>query len=238
MKKKRLPGDMMLSEDQVRDVIERAAREVPESSGITVAELQQIAAELDISPKALERALDDVVGLNAADRPVRGWLDRQVAKLGRHVDPFLPRRGCVVLGAIFGGVAGWLNAFLMTFAINGHYAIAAAMVGITFANLLSRRRGRQFPRFLAETLVLWVAYAVAWSATYGGVTQNLIVWVALWTSMATLFGSLLLRDPGAGDGDISAETSSSQDALATRADRPILPSSEHLRMQLLLVRSS
>ena len=67
MKRERLPDDMVLSEEEVREIVERAARELPASSGITVAELRQIAAELDIDPKALTRALDQVVGLPTAD---------------------------------------------------------------------------------------------------------------------------------------------------------------------------
>jgi uncharacterized membrane protein YeaQ/YmgE (transglycosylase-associated protein family) len=194
MKQRPLPDDLVLSDAQVRGVIERATRVVPERNGITVADLRQIAAELDIDPRALEAALDRVIGLPVPGRPLRSWLKRQIATLGRFTDSFLPRRGRVVGSAIFGGIAGWLNAFLMVFSLNGHFPIAAGMIGLTIANLLSRRLDRNLPRYLAETFATWGAYAALWSITYGHVTQGLVGWIGLWTSLATVFGVLFLRD--------------------------------------------
>ena len=188
------PDEIMLSDAQVRDVIERATRVVPERTGITVADLRQIAAELDIDPRAFEAALDQVVGLPEPGRPIRSWFKRHIATLGRFTDSFLPQSGRLIGSAIFGGVAGWLNAFLMIFSLNGHLPIAAAMVGLTVANLLSRRLDRDFPRYLAETFATWGAYAALWSITYGHVTQNLVSWIVVWTSLATAFGFLFVRD--------------------------------------------
>lgn len=195
MRNERLPDDMVLSEAQMRDIIERATREMPLSTGITVAELRQIAAELDIDPKSLERAFDEVIGLPIADRPVRTWLKRQLTKLGRLVDPFLPKKGRLVAGALFGGIAGWLNAFLMEFSINGHYPVAFAMIGITLANLLSRRLDRDFRHYFAETLATWGLYGLSWALTYDGITSNLVIWVLLWTSLAVIGGLRLMRAP-------------------------------------------
>lgn len=194
MKKAQLPDEIVLSEAQVRDVIGRAVRVVPERNGITLSDLRQIAAELDIDPGALEAALDQVIGLPVPGRPIRSWFKRQVATLGRFTDSFLPQSGRLIGSAIFGGIAGWLNAFLMVFSLNGHYLIAAGMIGLTIANLLSRRLDRNFPRYLAETFATWGSYAVLWSITYGQVTQNLVGWFVLWTSLATVFGLLLVRD--------------------------------------------
>jgi hypothetical protein len=190
---------MVLSEAQMRDIIERATRELPQSTGITVAELRQIAAELDIDPRSLERAFDEVIGLPIVDQPVRTWLRRQLTELGRLADPFLPKKGRLVAGALFGGIAGWLNAFLMGFSVNGHYPIAFAMIGITLANLLSRRLDRDFPRYLVETLAMWGLYGLSWTLTYGGITGNLVIWVLLWTSLAFIGGWRLVRAPF-GDG--------------------------------------
>ncbi len=194
IKKDQTPDEIVLSDAQVRDVIERATRVVPERTGITVADLRQIAAELDIDPSAFEAALDQTIGLPVPGSPIRSWIKRQAATVGRFVDSFLPQSGRLIGSAMFGGVAGWLNAFLMIFSLNGHYPIAAGMIGLTIANLLSRRLDRNFSRYLAETFAQWVSYTVAWSVTYGEVTQNLVIWFALWTSLATVLGFLFVRD--------------------------------------------
>jgi hypothetical protein len=185
---------MVLSESQLRDVIERAVRVLPEKTGVTVAELREIAAELDIDPRALERALDDVIGLPIPGQPVRTWLKRQITKLGRLTDRVLPQTGRLATFGLLGAIAGWLNAFLMVFALNGHYPIAAAMLGLTLANLLSRRLDKNFSRYLAETFAQWGCYAVLWSLTYGNVTQNLVIWFVLWTALASAAGWFMVRD--------------------------------------------
>lgn len=75
------------------------------------------------------------------------------------------------------------------------------MVGATLVNLLSRRLDRTFLKYLAETFATWGTYAVLWAITYGGVTQNLVGWCLMWTLVATVLASLLVRaDPGDGDG--------------------------------------
>ena len=191
----RLPDGMVLSEAQLRDVIERAVRTAPKREGITIAELREIAAELDIDARALDRALDEVIGLPIVGRPVRTWLKRQFTKLGRYVDRFLPQSGRFVALGVIGAVAGWLNAFLMVFSVNGHYPIGSVMLGVTVANLLSRSVDKKFARYLGEIFATWVMYGILWSTTYGGVTQNLVVWCVLWIALATLAGSFLVRDP-------------------------------------------
>lgn len=194
MMKRKPPQDLVLSDAEVRDVIERAVRVDTDRAGVTIAELRQIAAELDIDPHALEVALDQVVGTPIPGKPVRSWLKRQLTKLGRLADAFLPQTGRLIGFAIFGALAGWINAFMMTFSINVHYPTAAAMIGLTIANLLSRRLDRKLARYVAETLATWMLYAGAWSVTYGGVTDNLVVWFVFWTSQATMLGYILMRD--------------------------------------------
>jgi hypothetical protein len=222
MRKRQPPRDLVLSDDEVRDVIARAVR-APRDPGVTIAELQQIAAELDIDPKALELALDQVVGMPIPGKPIRSWLKRQLTKIGRVADAFLPQSGRLVGFAMFGVIAGWLNAFLMTFSINGHYPIAAAMIGLTIANLLSRRLDRKLTRYITETLAAWISYAVAWSVTYGGVTDNLVVWVVFWTSQATMLAYLLMRDSSESDdgSPIAATTPGSDPAVRFDHDNTV-----------------
>ena len=76
MKKRLPPQDLILSDTEVRDVIERSLRTEP-TRGITIAELRGIAAGLDIDRRALESALDQVVGLPIARKPIRSWIKRQ-----------------------------------------------------------------------------------------------------------------------------------------------------------------
>ncbi len=210
--------DFVLTDAQMREVIERATRELPPASGITVAELRRIAGELDIDPISLERALDQVISLPVAGQPIRNWLRRHLTTLGHLVDPLLPNKGRLVGGALLGGIAGWLNAFLMSLAMQGHYPIALIMVGFTLANVLSRRLDRGLARFLAETYVMWGAYAAFWAGTYGDVTENLVLWVALWTSAATVLGWLLMRGPSGGGAHPSLPAPDSETGGGTSTD--------------------
>ena len=52
--------DRVVSESQLRDIIERAAR-MSEQDGVSIAELRRIAHELDIDPQAVDRALAQVL---------------------------------------------------------------------------------------------------------------------------------------------------------------------------------
>ena len=209
MDNERLPKHMVLSDEQVRQVIERAVRSQPKGTGISIAELRQIAAELDIDSHALEQALDQVVGLPIEGPPVRSWLKRKFNSVGRFVDRFLPQRGRLVYSVLIAGLAGWLNAFLMDFSINAHYPIAAVMIGGMLLNLLSRRPDHRFRAFVAETLGMWVVYGTAWALTFGGVTDNLVVWCVLWSSLGLLgwFVSGGRSDPAPAGIDRVAESS-------------------------------
>ena len=58
--RKDMSDDLVLSESQLRDIIERAAR-MSEQDGVSIAELRRIAHELDIDPQAVDRALAQVL---------------------------------------------------------------------------------------------------------------------------------------------------------------------------------
>jgi hypothetical protein len=199
MRKRQPPQDLLLSDAELRDVIERALRAEPKRGGVTIAELKEIAAELEIDPSALDRALDQVIGLPVPGKPIRSWLKRQMTRLGRLADSFLPQTGRLIGFGMFGAIAGWLNAFLPTFSFNPHYPIAAAMVGLTIANLLSRRLDQKLARFISETIATWILYGAAWSLTYGGVNDRIVVWVIFWASQACMLGYILMRDPSGPD---------------------------------------
>jgi hypothetical protein len=61
MKKKAGLESLLLTEAQVREIIERAATMPTRRDDISVKELKAIASELDIDANSLERALDEVL---------------------------------------------------------------------------------------------------------------------------------------------------------------------------------
>jgi hypothetical protein len=201
MGNRELPDDMILSEAQLREVIERAARMEPSAEGVTVAELRQIASELNIEPRAIQQALDEVIGLPIPGHPIRTWLKRGLTRLGHEVDRYLPEKGRLLIGAAFGSIAGWLNAFIPDgFGINTHYPVAIAMVGFTALNLLSRRVDKRLFKFLTETLAMWLVYGVFWATTHGEATESLVIWLAMWTALASGAGWLMIGRNSRQDG--------------------------------------
>jgi hypothetical protein len=200
MGKSDLPEEIVLTEAQLRKIIDRAVRMQDPADGVTIADLRQIAAELDIEPKAIERAIDEVIGLPIPGHPVRTWFKRAFTKLGHEVDRYLPEKGRLLIGVAFGYVAGWLNAFVPDgFGVNTHYPTAVAMVGFTVLNLLSRRLDRSLLKFLREAVAMWLVYGIAWSITHGEPTQNLIAWVTLWISAAGVTAWFSMGGHGRGD---------------------------------------
>lgn len=199
------PEDLVLSEAQLRAVIERAARAEPRPEGTSIAVLRQIAAELDIDPAALERALNEVVGLPVQGKPVRSWINRRVTRLGHALDLVLPRRGRLVAGLLLGGSLGWLSAQValglrlpggMGSSGSGAFVdvpITIALILLTLANSLSRRLDRRFARYLAETAALWGGLAVTWSITAGEATNDLVSLVLLVMAASAVWGWLVVR---------------------------------------------
>src|SRR5690554_4060577 len=61
MKKDDLSDGLRLTEAQVRKAIELAAREPPESAGLSLAQLREIAGELDIDEAALTKAVRQIL---------------------------------------------------------------------------------------------------------------------------------------------------------------------------------
>jgi hypothetical protein len=95
--KNKIPDDLILSESQVRQVIELAAQMPTRRDGVTLAELRQIASELDIEQDALDQALKEVLARPSARL--------RASSLGHR----LAHHGRALLGAIIGGSLGWLS---------------------------------------------------------------------------------------------------------------------------------
>lgn len=201
-----LPDDLVLSEAQFREVIDRATRMERSDDGVSVTILRQVADELNIDPGALQQALGDVVGLPDKQRPMRGWAKRRFMQLCRASDQVLPGRARLAAGIVVGASLGWLSAHVaagLQAIIGGVSAsigsssfidlpVAAALIVLTIANSLGHRYSGGFRRYCAETIGTWGAFAVAWMVTFGAATSDLMTWVALATSGALLLGWLII----------------------------------------------
>lgn len=204
-----LPDDFMLSDSQLREVVERASRGDQRPAGVSIAMLRQIAAELEISPVALERALDDVVGLPVHGRPLRNWFKRRATSVCRFLSQLLPREGRFTTSLAIGASLGWLSAAVaeslrmsvggMTVAKGGgafiDVPIAIAMILLTLVNSLARRHDGHLAKYLAETAALWGASMIAWGVTFGQVTSDLTLWTLGCLTFATIWGAVVIRRP-------------------------------------------
>lgn len=233
-----LPDDFILSDAQLREVIERAARAERQSSGISMVMLRQIAAELEIDPIALERALDEVVGLPVRGRPVRSWFRRQATRAGRFLSQLLPREGrlaaSLTLGAAFGWLSGYVAKSIMV-TVNGmriattgtaflDVPLAIAVVALTFANSLARRHEGGLTRYLVETFSLWGGFAAVWSLTSGhGLTDDLLRWTLGGLFLASVWGIAIIRTrPWLGSGPARLPVGRRrQPGIAPRADTEV-----------------
>jgi hypothetical protein len=199
----RVPDDLVLTRVEMRNVVERAARGLPWFDGLTAGELRQIATELNLDRAALDQALTEVISQSSARRPI---------------NRFLSRYGSLLALAAAGAGAGWLDAWLMRFSIQGHLPIVIALLGVTLANLWSRRRKAQLSRYVIETFVTWLLYGVAWCLTSGQVAENLVLWSVLSPSAATVLGWALMRGP------LSRGAKESTISRTPETGRPIRPS--------------
>ena len=255
------PSDKwILTDQQVRRVIGLATHMPPSTEGISIAELRQIARELDIDDDAFERALNAVMSSESLPPPAPSWLSSRALQVGRVIDSILPQRArLLALGAV-GGFSGWLDAYadsLLRGVINGetimHGSTSYLVVRlsillslITLANSLSRRLKGNRNRYLAETVATWGSLAAAWSLTTGYVTTDLLQFVAISIVGFGLWGWLIIRPEAPADGlavrahpaEPLSNKPTSQDQTGTRFDLMSPPHSREpvsrLRLSLFL----
>jgi len=212
--KRETPENLTLSDAQVREVIERAARLEPRSERVSVRELRQIAAELDIVPDALEQALEEIIRPSTLRR-IRSRCCHRLTRIGWVADRLLPRRGRLAGGCAVGGLLGWASAYVMSlapFSIGSIHVtpgagaivdvpVTLALVLMTLANSLSRRVHGALAKYLRETWALWLGFGAGWSGTHGSVTADMLWWLAIGLSGLTVWGCLVVRgDRGADSG--------------------------------------
>ena len=201
MKQGDIPEDLVLTESQFREVIERATRADLRDPGIPLDVLRQVAAELEIDPKELQLALRAVLAVPDSRGSVRGWLGGIDTRIGHLLEDILPRKARPAVGALAGGSLGWLSAHVAATVATGANAfidvpVAVALVLLTGANSLSRRLDGRFAEFVGETVAMWAAFGLAWTLTFGEVTGDIVTWVSSCVAAATVWGWLVVRKSG------------------------------------------
>jgi hypothetical protein len=231
MSQANIPNDLVLTEDQFREVIERATRADLRDAGITVDTLRQVAAELNIDPAQIERALLVVIAPPEVER-VAAPVVSGAGSWGRRLNDILPRRNRATVFALLAGSLGWFSAHIGNVVNTGAMAFVDVPVGIALillmiANSIGRRADGRFDRFMVESAAMWGASTVLWSLTHGTFTSDSITWLLTCIGASAGWGWVFVRPkrPGA---------PGSPDALGTVlyaiALEPLLRSLTSLRM--------
>lgn len=190
-----LPDDLRLSEEQVRAIVERALREPPASTLITLAQLREIATELDIDQSALTTAAHEVLGGAQSDAVDIGVAESVLRKASRG------NLGRGVLLGIFATALGILTTYVEAGALDGvlgrttlpgsgafiDVPVGAFLIALTLVNAYSRLRAGKRTQFLLESATTWLGFAVGWTLGDGRLTADLATFVGL-----ALAGSFLL----------------------------------------------
>lgn len=191
-----LPDDLKLTEAQVRAIVERALREPPASTLITMAQLREIAAELDIDQSALAAAARTVLASDAPSDAMEIGVAESLlrkasrASLGRValLGTFATALGVFTTYVEAGGLDTLLN--LTTMPGSGSFVdvpVGVFLIVLTLVNAYSRLRVGKRMHFLLESVATWVGFAAGWTLGNGGLTTDLATFVGL-----TLAGSVIL----------------------------------------------
>jgi hypothetical protein len=229
MSKEELPENVRITEAQLREVIERAARMPAHSEGISIAELREIGDQLDIDPRALAAALQEVLGSPAPLMPrprvarrvarslrasVRRALDRMSAAVARTI----PASGAVAVaaGAASGLVAGLFSHALRETIVIGTQTVSImhgstafidvpatlALIALTILNSLRRRGSRDFGRYLRDTVATFAGFTALWSLSSGaGLTDDIVVFAVSSVVLLAIWGRLIIPSGSGDDGE-------------------------------------
>ena len=188
MEKDSTPDEVRLTEEQVREVIERAARLPARRDMVSVSELRQIAAELDVDPDALDQALAGV--LAAENVPAtKGGLARKL------------RGGLAggILGAGSALIGAALNYFFndiivtMTSSLFVDTSVTLALVWLTLSALRHNRRDGRFRDYLLEVGTLWATFVGTWSLVHGGMGSDVNALGTIGITLSVVVGLVALR---------------------------------------------
>jgi hypothetical protein len=179
----------------MREVIELATRIPSGEEGISLADLRQIARDLDIDQDALDQAITDVLRRPSARL--------RVTKIGH----LLARHPRAIAGGLIASFLGWLSGHVtdaLREVINGvtlmrgsgafiDVPVAIALFSLTFLNSLSRRLSGRRKHYFIETLAMWGAFFLARSLQDGYITQDGTWFVAIALLGFGLWGWLIIR---------------------------------------------
>jgi hypothetical protein len=225
-----IPKDLVLTESQFREVIERAARAEAREPGITVEALRQVAAEAEIDQEKLEAALREVLdSAPPASTPAMSLSGRP--SIGAMMGEILPRQGRVIVFALIAAWLGWFSAHIGNTLNSGAMGfvdvpVSIVMLVMTLANSMNRRVDGRVGRFIAESAATCAGFTIAWSITHGRVTDDLVTWLASGIGAAAVWGWLFVRRRGPSEPAVTATSSPAVDAPASsdRDERSVWPS--------------
>lgn len=217
MTDREIPKDLVLTEWQFREVIERAARAEAREPGITVEVLRQVAAEAEIDQKKLESALRAVL---EASTPVEPDIPRSPRRsLGEILGDILPRRGRDVVFALVGAWLGWFSAHIGNTLNSGAMGfvdvpIGLGLIAISLLNSVNRRVDGSVRRFILESVATWAAFDIAWSITHGRVSDDIVTYFISCVAGASVWGWLFVRRAGRTEPPATAAASAQADSSA------------------------
>ena len=199
MKKPIAPDDRILSETEVRQVIRRAAL-LQADSTLSVAQLKQIARELDITPNALSIALHEILATPGSSdaRPSKDaakdphaevpWQKRLIAWFGR---------GSTATWGLLGSAWGVATAVLDRLIFPANLVDVPSVVGLIVLSLIiaaaSRQQRSSWQHYIKRTLPIWLGFMIGWAAAFGEVTPDLVFGVGLIAAATLWVGTIAVR---------------------------------------------
>ncbi|WP_420447484.1 hypothetical protein [Candidatus Palauibacter sp.] len=177
---------MRLSAAQVSFVLKRAAEIDARGDSLSVDELERIASEAGIDPKATRTAIAELI---EGEMPVPGPAPEPrppVVSPARAGNPASPSPGRILVGGAVGTAFGFLFATSLPGAIAGS---GATLIYLMLRVVQGMKRGSQLD-FQLQNFTLWFVSTLIVSAWHGvdGLILTLLCWFV--TSVA---GGLLVR---------------------------------------------
>ena len=180
-----VPGPpMKLTASQVSLVLKRAAEIDARGDSMSVEELERIAAEAGIDPRATRTAIAELIAEEMPD-PVPGSRPPALtaARAGK---PTTPSPGRILVGGAVGVAFGFLFASSLGGAIAGS---GATMIYLILRAVQGMKRGSQLD-FQLQNFTLWFVAGLITSAALGA--EALMLMLLCWI-LTSVGGGLLVR---------------------------------------------
>ncbi|WP_420634191.1 hypothetical protein [Candidatus Palauibacter sp.] len=179
------PGpSMKLTASQVSLVLKRAAEIDARGDSLSVEELERIAAEAGIDPRATRTAIAELI---AEEMPAPVPEPRPpVVTTARDGHPASPSPGRIIAGGAVGLAFGFLFALSLGSAIVGS---GATVIYLILRVVQGMKRGSQLD-FQLQNFTLWFVATLIVSAAHGfeGLMLTLLGWI-----LTSIVGGLLVR---------------------------------------------